>query len=117
LVTFDVGPLFFHLVSLEPAPLVHFGQSQEITRPYRSSPVVIFRLFPFHVGLVMGWWRNGGLTEEQALSKAMQAYGIELFSGDIDDPEVRASIRENIAKATHTVEDEWLIVEALGLHK
>lgn len=117
--TFDVGRLFFDLINVRGGPPVHFGKSQEIEKPFRHSRVVVFRLFPLRKGLVVGWWRSSGLTEEQALTRALQAWGIDLYkdSRALEDPDVRAYIRDNVARATETVEDEWLIVDTLGLDR
>lgn len=115
--TFDVGRLFLHVLKVEPGPLVHFGTSQEIERPFRRSRVVVVRLWPLRRALAIGWWRKTGFTEEQALTKALQGYGIDLYNEDVTNPETRAVIRENVAKVSKTFDDEWLIVDTLGLSK
>jgi len=116
--TFDVGRLFLHLVNLKGGPLLHLGKSQEIERPFRSSGVVVIRLFPLRKGLVLGWWRNTGLSEQEALIKALQAWGVDLYNDDLlDDVDVRGYIRDNVAKATQNIEDEWTIVDALRLDR
>lgn len=115
--TLDIGPLFVHMLKVRPGPLIHFGSSQEVERPYRHSRVVVMRLWPLRRALAFGWWRDTGLTEEQALTKALQGYGIDLYNEDVTNPEVRAIIRENVAKVSETVDDEWLILDALGLGK
>jgi hypothetical protein len=46
------------------------GWTQEIEEPFRTANPVIFRL-PFYRALVLGKW-NGQLTEEEALSRAIE---------------------------------------------
>lgn len=112
--TRDLGRLFFAMLRLEPAPLIHIGTSQEIEPPFRRSRVVVFRL-PFHRGLAVGWWRSSGLSEEEALIKAFHGYGFNLTEDELMDPEVRVKVRNTVARCTETIEDEWIIVSALGL--
>lgn len=115
--TFDIGRLFLHLLKVEPGPLVHLGSSQEIERPYRHSRVLVVRLWPLRRAVALGWWHDTGLTEEEALTRALQGYGIHLYGEDVTNPETRAVIRENVAKVSETLDDEWLIVDTLGLSK
>lgn len=46
------------------------GWTQEIEEPFREAVPLIFRM-PSHKALVFGVWKNE-LTEEEALSKALQ---------------------------------------------
>lgn len=113
--THDFGPLFFTTLDLVPGPLLHSGWSQEVEPPFRASRVIVIRLPFLNKGLALGWWRKTGMDEEEALLAAMSGYGLDLYDADLDDPGVRQKIRENIAQHADDVDDEWTIMQAMGV--
>lgn len=114
--THDFGPLFVTFVDLKPGLLpLHIGKSQEVEAPFRASEVLILRIPIINKGLALGWWRHTGLNEEDALLRAMEGYGLDLYDEDLDDPEVREVIRTNIARHAEGIDDEWLVLNAFGV--
>lgn len=112
--TRDFGRLFFHVVDLQPGPFLHTAPTQEIEEPFRSSTSLIVRFWPGK-GLVIGWWRDSGMDEEEALLAALDGWGVDLYDADLEDEETRQTIRENIASKVDTLDEEWLIIDALGV--
>lgn len=114
--TKDFGRFFVQFVSLiETAPLFHTATAQAIEPPYRSSKVAIFRIPRTGWAIALGWWRDSGLNEEQALLAAMEAKGLDLYDVDLDDDSVRAAVRENIAAHSESWDEEWEIINMLGV--
>jgi hypothetical protein len=72
--TRDLGRLFFHRVALRRhVPLLHFADTHEVEEPFRYSRSVILRYWPRR-GLVLGWWRDTGREEDEALLAGLQAH-------------------------------------------
>lgn len=114
--TADIGPLFFQVLKLNRnAPVLHSGKSQEVDEPFRTSVVKIVRIPLTGIGIAVGWWQQTGFNEEQALIAAVDGFGLDLYDTDLDDPEVRDQIRENIARRTDDLDQEWMIMDALGV--
>lgn len=125
--TIDLGPAFFHFIRVRNAPLLHTALTIETDPPFRKSRSLIARvpLIPripvlrdlplMDRAIVLGWWRHTDWDEETALMQALQGYGMDLYDEDLDDPEVRQVIRENIAAQGLPPDEEWQIVSAFGV--
>lgn len=114
--TTDIGRAFFHVIHIQPGtPLAHLAPTVEIEAPYRSSRSLVIRL-PFRRALVLGWWRNLGWDEEEALLQAVSGWGVDPYD-DMQDPEVRQVIRENIAASGLDMDSEWQVISALGVDR
>lgn len=116
--THDFGKAFFHLINVRPGTeLVHLADfAQEIEPPFRSARPVVIRLFPFRKAVVIGWWRNTNMGEEQALLKAVSGWSAPIGAEvDLENDEVRATIRDNVAKQGLDPDSEWTIISALGV--
>lgn len=114
--TTDIGPLFFQWIRLNSkAPLLHTAPVQMTEDPYHSATALIVRPPFLRTGLVLGLWRKSGLDEEEALLNALSGKGLDLYDEDLADPEVRRTVRENIAKHSNSLDEEWTIINALGL--
>lgn len=115
--THDVGPLFFHVVRIETGtPLFHRGTTQEISPPFRCSRPLCIRI-PGLRCLVVGWWHDSGIEfEEEAVLKALDGFGIEFdWEQDLEDNDVVQMIRERVADHAGDVDEEWTILEAVGM--
>ena len=89
--------------------------SQEIEPPFRRANSFFFR-FPFTTfGIIFGWWKDTDLSEEEAILLAMSGYGLDLYDEDLENDDTRDLIRRNIADNVEDIDDEWQIVQALGL--
>lgn len=113
--TFDIGPLFFQVLELRPGPLLHTGVSQEIEEPYRRSDVLVVRIPFTGRGIAVGWWKESGFDEVQALETAIAGHGLDVFDIDLEDEDVRDQIRANVAKNSSSLDEEWQILNALGV--
>jgi hypothetical protein len=64
--------LFWHRVRMARfGPDVHFAISRELDDPFRVGKAVILHLEPFTRGVAIGWYRNTGLSESEALRRAV----------------------------------------------
>jgi hypothetical protein len=71
--THDVGPIFVQFVRLKRGTaFLHTATTFEIVEPFRRSQSIIVHCWPGR-GLVVGFWRRTGWTEEEALRAATQA--------------------------------------------
>lgn len=127
--THDLGPFFYHLCrfsSEHRVPLAGRIPSQEINPPFRSSNARFLRLpftlglrasvTQFPLGIVWGVWRYSEVDEEQALMVAMSGYGLDIYDDiDLTDSETRAEIRANIAEHTDSWDEEWEVINMLGV--
>lgn len=113
--TKDVGRFFFHTIRINKGtPPLHTAKTVMVEPPYYRSLSLIVRL-PFRFGLVLGWWRHTGWDEEHALLEAVSGWGLDPYADDLDDPDTRQTIRENIAASGLDLDDEWQIISALGV--
>lgn len=113
--TTDIGRSFFHVIRVRPdTPLKHRAITVEIEPPYRRSNSLILRLTPTRA-LVLGWWTDTEWDAEDALTAAVQGWGIDPYSDSLEDPETKQIIRENIAAQSKDLDSEWTIVQALGV--
>ncbi len=130
--THDIGSFFWFLGHLETSDgtrsaLVGRLPSQEVEPPFRQSVATYVRL-PFTKRcLVIGQWRDSGITEEEdAFLRA--TYGSEYVlyesgefkidvSSDIDltNEEVKEQVRRKIANHVSDPSDEWQVIDMLGL--
>lgn len=80
--TRDLGRAFLHPISLRSeSPLVHIATTHEVDHPYRISKSLVLRLWRSK-GLVLGWWRKTGRSEEVALLEALQGHETALLDDD-----------------------------------
>lgn len=71
--THDLGKLFWSTVRLtDNAPILHRAPMQETDEPFRNSWPLVIRVWRGR-GLIIGWWEDTGLEEDEALRKAIQA--------------------------------------------
>lgn len=111
--THEIWRLFFHSISLKKkSSLIHRYPTHEVDEPYRWSNSVILRLPGSSKGLTVGWWRNTGRTEEQALIDAME--GRKMDHEEFSEAE-KTHIRRNLIKKQFSAEQQQLLVEVLDL--
>jgi hypothetical protein len=109
--THDVGSLFFwSTIRLKRgSEIYHAFPTHEIDPPYRWAVSHIFRI-PFTTfGISVGHWHSATRTEEQAM--------LEALSGrEVDTDEItKQKAREVVTDKSIDLDDEWKIVDALGL--
>lgn len=74
-ITKDLGPFYCHTIDYRKKPrgLIERAYSQEIEGKYRRGYGLAIRK-PFSTkGLVVGFWKNTGYNETQALTSALNA--------------------------------------------
>jgi hypothetical protein len=116
--TRDIGPFFAHTIYLDPlkAPRFQDGNTQETDEPFRRSKsrVILLRRKTGRA-LVLGKWVHTGFEEEEALLRAFTHEGF----GGIEIPDYRPgeedAARAVIARHATDLDDEWNIIEHLGL--
>jgi hypothetical protein len=114
--TRDIGRFFVHTTNLtRGAPLLHTGHTHETTAPYRTSRSYIVRLTPLRKAVVIGWWRGTGRSEDEQGYGALPEIGHVNGGLDLQAPAVRHAIRDSVAKRSTDIEDEWMILSALGM--
>ena len=65
--------LFWHRVRMSRfGPDVHFATTREIEEPFRVARCVVLHLEPFRTGLAIGWYKDSGLDEFEALTLAVR---------------------------------------------
>lgn len=75
--TLDVWRFFAHWISLDASsPRFHRAPTQEMDEPYRRSNSLVVRFWGER-GLVLGWWRDTGYTEDQATLQGLGVAGHE----------------------------------------
>ena len=115
--TKDHGRFFYHLIRINKGtPPLHLAPTVMVEPPYRRSTSLVVRL-PFRFGLVLGWWKDTGWDEETALLEAVSGWGVDPYSNDLEDPDTRQTIRNNIAASGLDLDDEWQLISALGVDK
>jgi hypothetical protein len=66
--THDMGNFYWHKITLKKkSTLVHKTISDEAESPYRRANALIFRLPGTSMGIVCGFWRHTGRTEDQMI--------------------------------------------------
>lgn len=116
--TTDIGRAFFHLINTRPGtPLLHRAPTFQIEPPFQRSPrSLVIRLFPLNKAIVIGWWSDTTLEEDESLLEAVSGWGISLDPElDLEDDDVRATIRENVGRHGLEINDEWEIISMLGV--
>jgi len=119
-ITHDLKRLFWHVIRLENAPIIHFAETTEQDPPFRRSPYsVIVRLWPTNYGLVLGFWFDRQLSAEEAELASVAGFTVDLSPDvDLEDPHIRDQVRANVAKAAdNDPEKEWMVLSYLGLDK
>lgn len=114
----DLGRLFALTIKVtDEAGWVWTAPTFEIEPPFRvCRKCLLIRIKPFRTALVLGWWRDSGLEEEQALQQALQARVADLEEpSDLDSH--RRSVREQIAAQTDDLDSEWRVLSMLGLDR
>jgi hypothetical protein len=77
--THDLGHVFCHVINVKPGTeLLHWAPTNEIEPPFRTARSAVIRLFPLRKALVVGWWRDSHLGEEEALLRAVSGWNIPL---------------------------------------
>lgn len=113
--TKDIGRVFFYISRVQPGtPFVHTAVTVMIEKPFRRAQSVIIRL-PRTRALIVGLWRDTGWGEERALMEAVSGWGVDPYDDALEQPEVKATIRENIASSGLDLDAEWTIIDALGV--
>lgn len=109
----DLGPLFWHKIRLQKkSPLIHRFPSHEVEEPFRVSNSIVLRLPWASRGIVVGWWRHSGHSEQEMLVAAMQ--GRVMAAEEFDEAE-KQQIRRNMIKKQFTADEQALLVEVLDL--
>lgn len=115
--TFDIGPLFFSPARFETnlarMPLFGTLPSQETEPPYRCSTVLFARIPFTKFGGFVGWWVKSKTDPDSALMKIIAAEGFDL-DDEIDDEDKR-TVRALVANHAEDWDDEWKILNMLGL--
>lgn len=114
--TFDF--LGFFIGSMRVIPETPFTFRAELDEPEgkcRTARSRFWRILPGRA-VVIGRWRKSGLTEAEMFVKLFKARNLDLFDedGTIDPRYVRAA-RETIAENVEDPEDEWTILQMVGL--
>lgn len=116
----DVGQWFQMTIHVErTAPWFHLAPTREIEPPFRVClRSVVFRLWPTGRAWVFGHWQPSGLTETEALQRALAGRMVDLDTDvdlDLADPETQRTIRDNIAALDLDLDTEWQFIDMLGL--
>lgn len=115
----DLGRLFvLPIAVVAGTSWVHVAPTWEIEAPFRvCKRCLIVRIKPFKTALVLGWWSASGMTEDEALQRAVCARIVNLddeMALDPNDACQRRTVRENIA-AVDDLDAEWQLLDVLGL--
>ncbi len=119
--THDFGPkkrLFLTALSLIPkSPPIALVEYDETDPPYRVGHALAFRIWPLNWAVVLGAWFHTGRTEEEAALSVLSGRGLDLYDADLSDPDVKAAIRDKIARTTDDPEQEWILISHLGVNE
>lgn len=89
----------------------------EIEPPFRvCHRCLVVRFKPFRTALVLGWWHDSDLEEDDALRQALSARSVDLEEPSELDSH-RRSVREHIAAHTEDLDQEWRLLAMLGLDR
>lgn len=92
--------------------LYHKHPTHEVDFPYRWGISHIFRVPFTTLGFMFGKWNMAQRTEEQAVLAGLA--GREVAGEDLETVKDRA--RKAVAENAIDLDDEWKIVDILGLH-
>lgn len=71
--THDLGRAFVQVIPLRRGTAIfHMAESREIDEPYRYSRSLVIRFLG--KGIVLGWWRDTGMEEEEGLLAALDGF-------------------------------------------
>ncbi len=106
-------PLFWSIIRLRKrTELYHAYPTHEIDPPYRWATSHIIRI-PFTTfGITFGRWHTATRTEEEAILAGLAGRVVE----DTEEQEtVKQRAREIVAMNSNSLDDEWKLVNILGL--
>lgn len=126
--TKGLGRLYFHTMKLAAgSPFLHTAPTDELDPPFRKGRGLVIRLWKIfdrslrkhewdYRAIVVGIWTGKHPNEEAAVSSALQGWGMDVYDEeDLTDPDIAAVIRDNIARHTSDVDEEWTILSHLGV--
>jgi len=111
-----VGPFYFQILRLERGTdLIHIADTQEVLYPYRMGKALVLRIGG--IGFVAGIWVGAAEDEDLAMALAIKARPDQLFDdeGRLLDRFERQQMRKDVARSVTSLDEEWKIVDALGL--
>jgi hypothetical protein len=114
----DLGRLFLLTIKVtREAAWVWTAPTFEIEPPFRiCRRCILIRFKPFRTALVLGWWRDSGLDEDEALKQALSARIVDLEEpSELDS--LRRSVREQIAEQSDDLDAEWRTLGMFGLDR
>lgn len=119
--THDFGRLFVQPLRLQKTSRrVHLAPTQEVDPPFRRSKGLVLRLRGER-GVVLGWWRKSGLDEDAALLAALMIPGyntMEQRTFEYDEEHLMSEkdkARSQVASNSLDLDDEWALLQTLGL--
>lgn len=111
--THDLWRFFWHSISLQKdSSIFHMFPSHEMDEPHRWSNSLIVRLPGTTRGIVLGFWRNTGRTEQEALLDALA--GRQMKDDEFLAAE-KVHLRRTMIKKQFSAEKQALLVDALDL--
>lgn len=115
--TTDVGPLFFATArfetNLDRLPLLGTLPAQQTDPPYRRGAAVFLRIPLTKFGGFVGLWGRPVTDPDSALMEAIAGEGFAL--DDEIDEEDKRTVRTLVADHAQNWDDEWTILNVLGL--
>lgn len=129
--TKDLGRLFAYRALLrKDAKRIQTAPTQEIDPPFRRATSLVLRVWGQH-GVIVGWWRDSGMDETEALTAATQIPGHSSLTSREITPTTdeqgemvsflglseleKAQARKAVAKHTGNLDEEWATLAMLGL--
>lgn len=115
--TFDFFGFYLGTLLLKPgSPVAHRYEVNELTDECRTSSALFLRLWPLRRALIFGRWQESGMTGPEMFDKVFQARGIDLYDEDGNlHPRFAQQAREVIARSNMDPDQEWTILQAVGL--
>ncbi|MFE9834016.1 hypothetical protein ACFYP4_02535 [Streptomyces sp. NPDC005551] len=115
--TIDFLGLYVGFIRLNPrSPLFHRFEVSEYEGKCRTSRATFIRLFPFNAAVVVGRWHKSGLSQLEMVEQLMAARNIDLYDEEGSlDPRFEQRARQKIADQATDPDDEWTILEMVGL--
>ncbi|MFH9606880.1 hypothetical protein [Streptomyces sp. NPDC017448] len=97
-------------------PLIHRYELNEIDDECRTSHAFFVRLWPLRVVFFFGRWHDTGLTPEQMFDRVFTAHEIDLYDADGNlEERFERQARENVAQQAADPDEEWKLLQMLGL--